>query len=133
MICFESIFPDLVRSFVKKGVEFITVVTNDVWFGPKSSPEQHAMISVMRAIEFHRPVVRCANTGISMIIDPYGRIKRKTGVFKRDTLIGTITPCTEKTVYLRFGNIFSLLSLLITLTCLGVSMYVKYHPSERKT
>lgn len=133
LICFESIFPDLVRSFVKKGVEFITVVTNDVWFGPKSSPEQHAMISVMRAIEFHRPVVRCANTGISMIIDPYGRVKRKTEVFKRDTLIGTITPRTGKTVYLRFGNIFSLLSLLITLTCLGVSMYVKYHPSERKT
>lgn len=131
LICFESIFPDLVRSFVKKGVEFITVVTNDVWFGPHTSPEQHAMISVLRAIEFHRPVVRCANTGISMIIDPYGRVTRKTRTFERGTLIGTITPRSGKTFYMRFGNIFSMLSVVITLTCLGVCLYVKYHPPER--
>ena len=118
VICFESIFPDLVRRFVKKGVEFLVVITNDVWFGPGTSPEQHAMIAVFRAIEFHRPLIRCANTGISMIIDPFGRILKQTGTFKRETLIGSITPTTRKTFYLRFGNVFSVMSILFTTGCL---------------
>ncbi|MFC1541180.1 apolipoprotein N-acyltransferase [Candidatus Latescibacterota bacterium] len=114
-VCFESIFPDLIRKFVVRGSQFIVVITNDVWFGPYSSPIQHAMISVLRAIEFHLPVVRCANTGISMVIDRYGRITGKTKTFENDILIGDISPGTEKTVYARFGNFFSFF-------CLGISL-----------
>jgi len=117
-VCFESIFPDLIRSFIVKGSQFIVVVTNDVWFGPYASPIQHAMISVMRAVEFRRPVVRCANTGISMIIDPYGRIEKRTETFERTLLVGTITPGKTKTFYYRFGNIFSILSFGVTLISL---------------
>jgi apolipoprotein N-acyltransferase len=121
-----------VRSFVKKGVEFIVVITNDVWFGPSPSPQQHAMISIFRAIEFHMPVIRCANTGISMIVDPYGRIVKKTDTFTRETLIGTITPRKSKTFYMRFGNVFSLASFLCTMISLISSLYIKYH-SRRGT
>ncbi|MCE5250707.1 apolipoprotein N-acyltransferase [bacterium] len=131
VICFESIFPDLIRSFVVKGVEFIVVITNDVWFGPSPSPQQHARISVFRAIEFHRPVIRCANTGISMIIDPYGRILKQTDTFTRDTLIGTIVPRTGRTFYMRFGNVFSLASFLFTMIALSGCLYIKYHSGER--
>ena len=115
-ICFESIFPDLIRKFIERGSHFIVVITNDVWFGSYAAPIQHAMISVMRAIEFHRPVVRCANTGISMIIDSYGRVVERTNTFERTILVGTITPHSRKTFYLRHGNIFSLLSFFISLS-----------------
>ncbi|MDP2981760.1 MAG: apolipoprotein N-acyltransferase [Candidatus Latescibacter sp.] len=130
-ICFESIFPDLIRKFIVKGSQFITVITNDVWFGPRFSPIQHAMISVMRAIEFHRPVVRCANTGISMIIDPYGRVMKKTKTFERTTLIGTITPQTGMTFYARYGNLFSLGCFLFSLILLFFTVYKKRHNSTR--
>lgn len=130
VICFESIFPDLVRKFVKKGSEFIVVITNDVWFGPRPAPQQHAMISVFRAIEFHRPIVRCANTGISMIIDQYGRIMKQTGTFERTTLVGTITPERRQTFYGRFGNLFSMASFLVTIACMVFSLYKKYHSGE---
>ena len=130
-ICFESIFPDLIRKFIVRGSQFIVVITNDVWFGPYSSPVQHAMISVLRAIEFHLPVVRCANTGISMIIDPYGRVVNKTKTFERDILIGDIIPGTKKTVYAKFGNFFSMLCLLISLFSIIFYIYMKYFKFKR--
>ena len=131
VICFESIFPDLVRKFVLKGAQFITVITNDVWFGPHSSPIQHAMIAVLRAIEFHRPVVRCANTGISMIIDPYGRVVDKTGTFERTILTGVITPGTGQTFYLKYGNIFSIFCLFITCVMLILYCFMKFSKLKR--
>ncbi len=121
-ICFESIFPDLNRKFIRKGSQFITVITNDVWFGPKSSPIQHAMISTLRAIEFHRPVVRCANTGVSMIIDPYGRIQQRSDTFVRTALTGTIAPRSDLTFYARYGNLFSMGCFLFTLILFVLSL-----------
>jgi apolipoprotein N-acyltransferase len=125
-ICFESIFPDLIRKFIVKRSQFIVVITNDVWGGPYSLPIQHAMIAVLRAIEFHRPVVRCANSGISMFIDPYGRVVSKTGTFVRTTLTGTITPSARQTLYARFGNVFSMVCFGITLCYLIVYCLKKY-------
>ena len=130
-ICFESIFPDLIRKFILKGSQFIVVITNDVWFGAFASPIQHAMISAMRAIEFHRPVVRCANTGVSMIIDSCGKVKKMTETNERTILVETISPADTETIYLRFGNIFSLASFLITLISLIVCFIKRKKISER--
>ncbi|MFC1692803.1 apolipoprotein N-acyltransferase [Candidatus Latescibacterota bacterium] len=132
-ICFESIFPDLIRKFIVKGSQFIVVITNDIWFGPFASPIQHAMISVMRAIEFHRPIIRCANTGISMIIDSNGNIVKRTETFKRTTLVGSIVPSQEKTVYARFGNIFSLVSFVIFAISNIYCFIIRYYASVRKS
>ncbi|MFC1606339.1 apolipoprotein N-acyltransferase [Candidatus Latescibacterota bacterium] len=131
LICFESIFPDLVQRFVKQGLEFLVVITNDVWFGPGTAPEQHAMISTFRAIESHKPVIRCANTGISMLIDPYGRVLKQTKAFERTTLVGTITPSNRQTFYMRHGNLFSFASTIFTLICLLMSLLKKYRYTER--
>jgi apolipoprotein N-acyltransferase len=130
-ICFESIFPDQIRKFIVKGSQFITVITNDVWFGPRTSPIQHAMISVMRSIEFHRPVIRCANTGISMIIDPYGRVVKKTKTFERTTLIGTISPREGMTPYALYGSLFSEGCFIFTLILLFISLYKKRQNTAR--
>jgi apolipoprotein N-acyltransferase len=116
-----------------KGSRFIVVITNDVWFGPFPSPIQHAMISVMRAIEFHMPVVRCANTGISMFIDPYGRIKKMSRTLERTILVDTISPGERKTFYGRFGNIFSLMSFFVSLISLIIYFFTRKFRTERKT
>ena len=67
------------RQFVAGGSELLTTITNDAWFGPTSAPYQHFEQASMRAIENGRYLVRAANTGISGIVDPYGRVLERTG------------------------------------------------------
>jgi apolipoprotein N-acyltransferase len=102
-ICFESIYPSLVREFVKRRAEFIVNITNDEWFGPSLGPHQHAQMAVMRAVECRVGLVRCANTGISMLVDPRGRVVSKTDVFRRRILRGTAQRGSGRTVYLKAG------------------------------
>ena len=81
-ICYEIVYPDLVRQFVKGGSELLTTITNDAWFGTTSAPYQHFVQASMRAIENGRYLVRAANTGISGAVDPYGRVLAQTEIFK---------------------------------------------------
>ena len=74
LICFEDIFPELSRKFVKSGAKFLIVITNDAWYGKSGAAYQHTANSVFRAIENRTPIVRCANTGYSCFIDSRGRI-----------------------------------------------------------
>ena len=74
LICFEDIFSELSRKFVKNGAKFLIVITNDAWHGKSGAAYQHAANSVFRAIENRTPIVRCANTGYSCFIDSRGRI-----------------------------------------------------------
>ena len=74
LICFEDIFAEISRRFVKDGANFLIVITNDAWYGKSGAAYQHAACSVFRAIENRVPVIRCANTGYSCFIDSRGRI-----------------------------------------------------------
>ncbi|MEI6691169.1 MAG: apolipoprotein N-acyltransferase [Chlorobium sp.] len=74
IICYESIFPDLVTEFVRKGAQVLTLVTNDGWYATSYGPYQHLAIGKMRCIENRRAMARCANTGLTVVIDKYGRI-----------------------------------------------------------
>jgi len=122
LICFEAVFPDLVRKFVLKGADFLVNITNDGWFGKTSGPYQHAQINVFRAIENRISVARCANTGVSMFVDPYGRIKSKTKIYVQDILTGKISKRKGLTFYTRYGDFFakgvSLVSFLILAYCI---------------
>ncbi|MDD8018339.1 MAG: apolipoprotein N-acyltransferase [Bacteroidota bacterium] len=104
MVCYESIFPEFVSSFVNKGAEFLVFITNDSWWGNTSGARQHNQFAVMRAIENRRWVVRCANGGISSFIDPTGRMYDATTMYTQTYIQHKIEPLQTKTFYTLHGD-----------------------------
>ncbi len=107
LICYEIIFPGMVREFVAKGANVLVTITNDAWFGRTPAPYQHFSMAVFRAIENRVPVVRSANTGISGFIDAKGRVIDKSGIFVEAVLTEEIAIGDEKSFYSRNGDLFA--------------------------
>jgi apolipoprotein N-acyltransferase len=120
-ICYEVVYPDLVRRFVAGGSEMLTTITNDAWFGPTSAPYQHFEQASMRAIEEGRYMVRAANTGISGIVDPYGRVLERTDIFQAAVLVGEARFLRTSTFYARHGDILAYASVVMTAALLVVA------------
>jgi apolipoprotein N-acyltransferase len=112
-ICYEIIFPDLVRKFVKHGADFLVTITNDGWYGTSSAPFQHFAIAVSRAVENRRFLLRSATTGISGIIDPFGRILSSSDMMTQTYLSEAIAPVDTLTPYTRFGDLTPITSLTL--------------------
>ncbi len=125
LICFESIFPIHVADFVQRGAQMIAVVTNDSWYGNSSGPYQHEDISILRAVENRRSVVRAANGGISCIIDPLGRIVSHTKMFTRTELTGDVALETQKTFFTEHSLLIPVLSSLFSLWVFGIFILKK--------
>ena len=113
MICYEIIFPGLVRKFYAKGGDFIVTITNDAWFGSTAGPYQHFSMAVFRAVENRKPVVRAANTGISGFIDSSGRIISRTSLFTREFLPGQVKIDKTLTFYTKYGDLFSYACIIL--------------------
>jgi apolipoprotein N-acyltransferase len=105
-ICYESIFPDFVRQRVLRGVNLLVNITNDGWFGRSSGPYHHAMMARMRSIENGVSLARCANSGISMFVDPVGKINGHTKLYQKSILTRSVPLYTLPTPYTRFGDWF---------------------------
>jgi apolipoprotein N-acyltransferase len=125
LICFEIIFPDLCRRFVKGGADFLVTITNDAWFGRTSAPFQHLSIATFRAIENRVFIARAANTGISAFIDPKGKIVKEGDIFTEEAMNGTIRIMKEKTFYTLYGDVFAWI-------CSGFSIFFLFHALIRK-
>ena len=106
LICYEGILPEAAREYKRRNAELLVNITNDAWFGRTSAPYQHLSMTVFRAIENRLYLVRAANTGISAIIDPTGRILSYTGIFERTILKGSVKTIDEKTLYAAYGDLF---------------------------
>ena len=106
LICYEGIFPESAREYKQKGADLLVNITNDAWFGKTSAPFQHLSMTVFRAVENRLYLVRAANTGISAIIDPTGKILSQTGIFERTVLKGEVKYIDEKTFYAAYGDMF---------------------------
>lgn len=104
-VCFESVFPGITRFLAANGAKILVNTTNDAWFGHSAAPHQHFAMAGVRAVETGRSVVRAANTGISGLLSPRGEILAATELFATEALVLEVSPRTEMTPYVRFGDI----------------------------
>lgn len=127
LICYESIYPGFVASFVRKGAGFLTVMTNDSWWGNTSGPYQHVQFAALRAVENRRWIVQCANGGISCFIDPFGRILKATPMFTRQTMTMDVPLHDELTFYTRHGDWFAQACLVLALFAFAAAAGTKLY------
>lgn len=108
LICFEAIFPDIARTAVKNGAALLVNITNDGWFGRSSAPYQHLEMSAMRAVENKAYLLRSANTGISAVVDPAGRIIDSIPLFEKGVMVDRVGLRNGPlTFYSMYGDIFA--------------------------
>lgn len=137
IICFESVFPYLLPEFTKRGAEFFAVVTNDSWYGNTSGPYQHKEISVLRAVENRRSVVRAANGGISCLINPLGVTVAETKMYETTQLTVSVPLTDEKTFFVKYSMFLPVLSSAISLWILSLGLLnfirkkIKYCENEK--
>jgi len=104
LICFESIFPELARRDVRRGAGLLVNITNDEWFGNGAALQQHAAMAPFRAVEHHVPLLRCANTGLTEVIDAWGVVTAKLPVFTPRVLLAPLPRRGPRTLYTRLGD-----------------------------
>src|SRR5438094_784582 len=114
VICYEGIFPELFRRFVRNGARVMVNMTNDAWFGHTEGPLQHLAMYPLRAVEHRTAVVRVANTGVSAFITPKGRIATSLGLFERGDLVGQATLRSRVTLYTRAGEWLAYAALVLS-------------------
>ncbi|MBM4165402.1 MAG: apolipoprotein N-acyltransferase [Ignavibacteria bacterium] len=131
LICFESVFPQLATKFAKNGADFFTVITNDSWWGNTSGVYQHLRFGIFRAIENRKWLVRCANSGISCFIDPYGRIYYSTDFNTQQVIMKEISLSNEKTFYNEHSDWFTLWNVIIASLLLAIAFTKKYLFNEK--
>lgn len=130
LICYEVIFPGMAKGGQQRA-DMIVNITNDAWYGLSAGPHQHFMQTIVRAVEFGLPVIRAANTGISGIIDPYGRVLARTDLFQKSALTNPLPQKTDnKTLYARVGDAPLLLyaGLLILLFFFAKRSFLSFKP-----
>ena len=112
-VCYESVYGEYCTGYVRKGAQLLTVITNDAWWGNTPGYKQHFNYSRLRAIETRRWVARCGNTGVSAIIDPCGRVLKRTPWWEPTLLEGTVKLSTYQTFFVRNGDIVGRISVFL--------------------
>ncbi len=123
LICYESIFGTISREWVENGANLLVNLTNDAWYGKSSAPYQSWAMTVFRSVETRRSLVRSANTGISGVIDPLGRVVMQTGLFVPWSGAAPVVLMEEKTFYVRGGWRFAPLCLPAALFCMLAALW----------
>jgi apolipoprotein N-acyltransferase len=113
-VCYEAIFPGLVRDLARDAA-FMVNITNDAWFGRSAAPRQHLAMAAFRAAENRRWLVRAANTGISAIVDPWGRVRVAAPIDVRTVLQGTIEARTRRSPFARAGDVAGIGCAILTI------------------
>lgn len=125
-ICYEIIFPQLSRAMAKNNASMLINITNDAWFGKTSGPYQHFSMTVFRAVENRRALVRSANTGISGFIDPAGRVLASTALLEDAVATQMMPLLKERSIYTHIGDLFAqaCLGLVLLIMLIGILRWV---------
>ena len=129
-ICYESVFPHEVRRFAEHGAEVFVNISNDGWFGDSGAPWQHLNMARMRAVENHRWLLRCTNTGVTASIDPLGRVVAVAPRNQRVVLDAPYGLMSDMTFYTRYGDWFPILCAIISITGLLWREHTAAHMSH---
>ena len=122
LICFESVFPDISRQWVKAGANVLINLTNDAWYGKSSAPYHSLAMAVFRAVETRRSLVRSANTGISAFISPTGMIEAQSEIFVPWAAAKTVALMQQETFWVRYGYLFAPVCFAIGILCGGLAV-----------
>ncbi len=120
LICFETAFPEFVRRTIRDGAHFVIGITNDTWFGRSVGIHMHARIFITRAVENRCWFARVANSGLTYIVDDYGRIRGQLKVYEVAAMRGKVGRLDGYSVYTRVGDVVGRWSFLITLLIIGI-------------
>lgn len=122
-ICYESIYGDFYREWVLNGAKFMTIITNDGWWRDTPGHLQHLNYARLRAIETRRDIARCANTGVSAIINSRGDIISKTDWWKDSYIMGRVNHNSYITPFVKYGDIIGRVSrfLLLLFILMGIA------------
>jgi len=119
-VCYEAVFPWLAVRAVRQGSQLLTTITNDAWYGTSAAPWQHFQQARVRAVETGRYLVRAANTGISGVVDPYGRVVVQSPLFQTGTWVGEVRWLDGMTPYVRMGDAVAWACMLVTVALLAL-------------
>jgi apolipoprotein N-acyltransferase len=119
LICYEAIFPGLAREAKRHGGDVLVNITNDAWFGNSSAPHQHLEMARWRAVENRMPLVRSANTGISVLVGASGRVVAQVPLNEQGFVVGALPVVRVATIYSRWGEWVAGVCLLTVLVGLG--------------
>ncbi len=122
LICYEAIFPHLAQKDVKQGAEVFINISNDAWYDKSSAALQHLHLSLMRSVEQKRFLLRAGNTGISAIVDDYGRILANTDLFVDASLSSYVALRQEKTIFYHLSNYLHYLGFFLVIS---IILYAK--------
>jgi len=138
-ICYELLFPDLVRRFPGDGARVLLAITNDAWYGRTGAPYQFLAITALRAAETRTWTARAANTGVSAVIDDRGRVRARTPIFERTLLVEDVPlrPLgAAPSFYVQHGDVFGIGCAAATLLLLAIAWRrgasQREHEAQRK-
>lgn len=130
VICYESVYPDYVADYVRNGANFIFIITNDGWWQNTPGHKQHLAYAKLRAIETRREIARCANTGISCFITPYGEIEQATPYWEKAVITKRMSPIDTKTFFVRFGDLISYCSSILAILLVIWSQILRFRKTK---
>ncbi len=130
-ICYESVYGEYVTGYVENGADFLSIITNDAWWGNSQGHKQHLSYAKLRAIETRRDVVRSANTGISAFINQKGEITKSLDYEEQGSIKADIHLNSEKTFYVEYGDYLARVAqfLALFIFLFAVVKYKRNRPS----